>query len=98
MENSIIDESKIIDESQITVLVANPRSRTGRKRVIGKTTEYGKPVDPNYFKTYYETKYKTPLNCEVCGSLITKYAMLKHQQTKYCIMTGIFKANNNIVI
>ena len=68
-------ETSIIDESNIIVMVANPRSRTGRKRVIGKTTEYGKPVDPNYFKTYYETKYKTPINCDVCGTLITKYAL-----------------------
>jgi len=91
-------ETSIIDESNIIVVVANPRSRTGRKRVIGKTTEYGKPVDPNYFKTYYETKYKTPINCDVCGSLITKYALKKHQQTKYCITMGIFKAANNIDI
>ena len=51
-------ETSIIDESNIIVIVANPRSRTGRKRVIGKTTEYGKPVDPNYFKTYYEKNIK----------------------------------------
>ena len=68
-------ETSIIDESNIILIVANLRSRTGRKRVIGKTTEYGKPVDPNYFKTYYETKYKTPINCDVCGTLITKYAL-----------------------
>ena len=40
METIIIEEIKQI----------NPRSRSGRKKIIGKTTADGKPEDPEYFK------------------------------------------------
>ena len=69
----------------------NARSRCGRKRLPNKTTPYGLPEDPDYHKKYYEQNVKQPLNCDVCGSLITKYAMKKHKETKYCIQMGIFK-------
>ena len=67
------------------------RSRCGRKRIPNKTTPYGLPEDPDYHKKYYEQNVKQPLNCDVCGSLITKYAMRKHKETKYCIQMGIIK-------
>ena len=86
MENFIIEEVKEI----------NPRSRTGRKRIIGKTTADGKPEDPEYFKKYYEQNIKQPINCDCCGSLITKYAMKKHKLTNYCIQMTIFKLVNKI--
>ena len=87
MQNSDIQDIQEIAEIQNM----NPRSRTGRRRIIGKTTADGKPADPEYFKKYQEEKIKQPLNCDVCGSLITKYAMKKHKETKYCIQMGIFK-------
>ena len=78
----------IIIDSKAKIIEVNPRSRSGRKKIIGKTTPYGKPEDPNYFKNYYETNYKTPIECTICGCFVTKYAMLKHTYTKYCIETG----------
>ena len=75
METIIIEEIKQI----------NPRSRSGRKKIIGKTTADGKPEDPEYFKKYYEQNIKQTINCDGCGCLITKYAMRKHKLTKYCI-------------
>ena len=78
----------VIIDSKAKIIEVNPRSRSGRKKIIGKTTPYGKPEDPNYFKNYYETKYNTPLECTICGCYVTKYAMLKHTYTKYCIETG----------
>jgi len=75
----------------------NPRSRTGRRRILGKTTAEGKPADPEYFKKYYEQNIKQPLQCDVCGSLITKYAMKKHKETKYCIQMDTFKIAHSLV-
>ena len=48
MENITVEEVKQI----------NPRSRSGRKKIIGKTTADGKPEDPEYFKKYYEQNIK----------------------------------------
>ena len=81
MENELIEEVKQI----------NPRSRSGRKNIIEKTTADGKPEDPEYFKKYYEQNIKQPINCDGCGCLITKYAMKKHKLTNYCIQMTIFK-------
>ena len=46
MKNSDIQEIQEIQEIQNI----NPRSRTGRRRIIGKTTADGKPADTEYFK------------------------------------------------
>ena len=78
----------VIIDSKAKIIEVSPRSRTGRKKILGKTTPYGKPEDPEYFKKYYETKYKTPIECTICGSFVTKYAMFKHTFTKYCIEIG----------
>ena len=85
----------IIINSNVKIIETNPRSRTGRKKIIGKTTPYGKPEDPDYFKKYYETKYKTPIECTICGCFVTKYAMFKHTFTKYCRDTKILKEKEN---
>ena len=86
MENITVEEVKQI----------NPRSRSGRKKIIGKTTADGKPEDPEYFKKYYEQNIKQPILCDGCGSFITKYAMKKHKLTNYCIQITIFKLANKI--
>ena len=93
MENTDIQEIQEIQEIQNI----NPRSRTGRRRIIGKTTPDGKPEDPDYFKKYYELNIKQPLQCGVCGSLITKYAMRKHKETKYCIQMGVFEIAHSLL-
>ena len=89
MENINIHETQEFQDPA-EVQSINPRSRTGRRRILGKTTADGKPTDPEYFKKYYEQKIKQPINCDVCGTLITKYAMKKHKETKYCIQMGTF--------
>ena len=93
MENSNIQEFQ--DPAEVQNI--NPRSRTGRRRILGKTTADGKPADPEYFKKYYEQKIKQPINCDVCGTLITKYAMKKHKETKYCIQMGVFKNVHSLI-
>ena len=44
-----------------------------------------KPLDPQYFKKYYETKLKQPYKCPVCHKVISSKSNLsKHQQTEKC--------------
>ena len=44
-----------------------------------------KPLDPQYFKKYYETKLKQSYQCPVCQKVISSKSNLsKHQQTSKC--------------
>lgn len=44
-----------------------------------------KPLDPDYFKKYYQNKFKTPFTCPDCGTTITNKSNLsKHRGTKKC--------------
>ena len=87
----------IIIDSKAKIIEINPRSRSGRKKIIGKTTPYGKPEDPEYFQNYYENKYKTPIECTICGCFVTKYAMFKHTFTKFCRETKILKEKQEAI-
>ena len=41
--------------------------------------------DPDYFKTYYLNKFKTPFTCPDCGTTISNNTNLsKHKNTKKC--------------
>ena len=87
----------VIIDSKAKIIEINPGSRSGRKKIIGKTTPYGKPEDPEYFQKYYETKYKTPIECTICGCFVTKYAMFKHTFTKFCRETKILKEKQEAI-
>ena len=44
-----------------------------------------KPLDPNYFKKYYQNHLKQPFTCPDCGKTISSKSNLsKHQQTAKC--------------
>lgn len=42
-----------------------------------------KPLDPDYFKKYYQNKLKTPFTCPDCGKTISnKTNLSKHQKVQ----------------
>ncbi len=44
-----------------------------------------KPLDPDYFKNYYQGSFKTPIKRPDCGKTITsKSSLPKHRQTNFC--------------
>ena len=45
-----------------------------------------RPLDEDYFKTYYQKKLKIPFKCPDCGRTISsKYNLSKHRQTNACM-------------
>lgn len=45
-----------------------------------------KPLDPEYFSTYYQRKLSIPFKCPDCGRTInSKSNLSKHRQAKICI-------------
>ena len=49
-----------------------------------------KPLNPNYFKDYYQKNLKTPIACPDCEKMIRNRTNLsKHQKTNICIRNRI---------
>ena len=43
------------------------------------------PLDPDYFKNYFQANLKTPIKCPDCGKAITSKSNLsKHRNTNIC--------------
>ena len=60
-----------------------PTANTG----CGADGTYDKrPLDEDYFKTYYQKKLKIPFKCPDCGRTISaKSKLSKHRQTNVCM-------------
>ena len=45
-----------------------------------------KPLDPDYFKNYFQKNLKQPFKCPDCGrTMSSKSNLSKHRQTKVCM-------------
>jgi len=44
-----------------------------------------KPLDPEYFNKYYQSKLAVKEQCPICSELVSKQKMKKHQITNKCI-------------
>ena len=53
--------------------------------ITGKSTYKNNPVDPNYYKNYWLTKLKSPMQCARCMKVLSsEAAMRKHQKKPIC--------------
>ena len=44
-----------------------------------------KPLDPNYFNSYYHNNLAVKIPCLICGETVSKSKMQGHLKTKKCI-------------
>jgi len=68
-----------------------PRSEATAWRSAGEKYN-SKPKDPDYRNKYYQEKLKTPVQCPLCGHLINKTQMNRHQKSKKCLEVQAFIA------
>ena len=83
------------------------RSKTGRRKgTILKPERYNedgtynkKPVDPEYYKKYYQQFVKhTPCTCDICGATISsKQKLSRHKKTQYCRLQAELKDVPDVV-
>jgi len=82
--NIIIQDVSISDIDNITEIKIDPVKR-GRPPAKNKTTIYGRPTDPDYFKKYYNDKVKKRIGpCNLCQCNVILNQLPKHQRTKKC--------------
>lgn len=55
----------------------------GRPAIEGKTTEYGLPADPDYYKKYYQQKLAVKVQCPECLMFVAKVNLKKHKLSSY---------------
>ena len=55
----------------------------GRQVTPGKMTEYGKPINPDYFKDYYKKNQAQKVQCEDCKMTVCKASLKKHKESSY---------------
>ena len=53
-----------------------------------------KPLDPNYFRTYYHTKGSEQVECPTCGYQCKRNYLYRHSKTDKCIKQAIRQAEN----
>ena len=75
-----------IDEDlfeQMSEELHRPKTQNSRWKPDG--TYDKKPLDPDYFKNYFQANLKTPIECPDCGKTITsKSTLAKHRNTNIC--------------
>lgn len=50
-----------------------------------ETIKVRKTDDPEYFKNYYHTSgLGTKMSCELCGRMVSRQKMKRHQTTNLC--------------
>ena len=85
MENTLETEIK-------TEPIKIPKKR-GPKPFEGKLTPPHKPLDPEYFNTYYKEHLSHNVTCEKCNKLVSFAKVKRHQKTKYCLATSAYIIN-----
>ncbi len=80
-----IDENQLdeIKEVKTKGRVYIKKTNGGRQCTPNKTTEYGKPIDPNYFKDYYKKNQAQKVQCDICKMEICKASLKKHCESSY---------------
>ena len=81
VENPI--QEPVIKTRKPKVYVKKGLDSRGRPPIENKTTEYGLPTDPDYFKKYYHQKLAQKVQCEQCLMFVCKVNLKKHTQSSY---------------
>ena len=69
--------------------VRNKRKIRNPNRYKDDGTYDNKPLDPNYFKTYYHTKGTEQIECPTCGYKCKRNYLYRHSKTDKCIKQAI---------
>ena len=81
-DNTFDTMSQLVQDELQTSSEEQP---TKKSRWRDDGTYDNRPLDPDYFKRYYQNKLKTPMTCPDCGKTIAnKSNMSKHRNTKKC--------------
>jgi hypothetical protein len=72
-----------IKQRKCKVYVKKGLDSRGRPAIEGKTTEYGLPADPEYYKKYYQQKLAIKVQCQECLMFVAKVNLKKHKQSSY---------------
>ena len=89
IDNSTFNSMSQIVQDEIQSSSEEEPKKTSRWNTDG--TYDNKPLDPDYFKKYYQNKLKTPFTCPDCGTTISSKANLsKHRNTKKCRNSSSF--------
>ena len=83
-------EIKEHEDEQLTVYKHKPRNESTLWRYREDGKYIVRPNDPDYQKKYYAAHFKTPISCTLCGSLINRMQMKRHQTNKKCLSIQIF--------
>ncbi len=76
--------SEIIEHEKATVYKHKPRNESTLWRYREDGKYISRAIDPDYHKTYYILHNKTPISCPLCGSLINRTQMNRHQTSNKC--------------
>jgi len=72
--------------------VRNKRKIRNPNRYKDDGTYDNKPLDPNYFRTYYHTKGSEQVECPTCGYKCKRNYLYRHSKTDKCIKLAIRQA------
>ena len=64
---------------------APPHKRKNPARYLENCKYDSRPLDPNYFKNYMNTK----ITCPNCNRIVSRGNMTKHKQSKICLKNKI---------
>ncbi len=91
VENQVVENQ--IDENHVEeikevktkgrVYIKKRLDGGGRQVTPGKMTEYGKPINPDYFKDYYKKNQAQKVTCDICKMEICKASLKKHYESSY---------------
>ena len=73
---------------------ANKRKIRNPNRYKDDGTYDNKPLDINYFRTYYHTKGAEQVECATCGCQCKRSYLYRHTKTGKCSKLAINKATN----
>ena len=99
MENEQLTEQPPaeIKQRKGKVYIKKGLDSRGRPAIIeGKTTEYGLPADPDYYKKYYQQKLAIKIQCPECLMFVAKVNLKKHKQSSYHLRFCQTIQNNTI--
>lgn len=87
IENELVPEQPVaepvVKTRKAKVYVKKGNDSRGRPAMEGKTTEYGLPADPDYYKKYYAEKLAVKVQCETCLMFVAKVNLKKHANSSY---------------
>ena len=72
------------NETEINEIEVNVISKKKQSKRWINGVYNNKPLDPEYFKKYYNSKLSEKVECPICKSMVGKQKLVIHQQRKKC--------------